>query len=155
MPTTTDAGRWSRPRQASGSARQPIGYWVKLFDRLIEASFDQTLGARRLSRRHWQALNVIRAGSASRARLHDALAPFVSGDEGALTQVIDDLLARGWIAETDGRLSLTPAGERAVATIGDEVRSVRARVTDGLTEQQYAATVDALARMCANLRQFG
>jgi hypothetical protein len=35
------------------------------------------------------------------------------------------------------------------------VRANRTRITDGLTEEQYLATVDALERMCANLADDG
>ena len=44
--------------------RRPIGFWLKLVDRLIDARLEASLGG--LSRRHWQVLNV--AGRAAPVR---------------------------------------------------------------------------------------
>jgi hypothetical protein len=147
--------------------RQPIGYWIKLLDRLIEASFEKTIGTQQLTRRHWQALSVIRSAPVSRLQLDEALAPFLAEPRATeprateppatepsatMAPVIDDLRERGWIADIGGRLSLTSAGEAAVSALYEVVSSNRAVVADGITEAQYDTTIDTLARMCANLQ---
>jgi hypothetical protein len=152
MPTKTEASRSLQTVDAGSAARQLIGYWVKRLDHLIEASFEKTLAAQRLTRRHWQALNVIRPGSVGRPRLDEALAPFLTGSRNELAHIVDDLRQRGWVAETGGLLSLTMAGEAAVAGLSDAVGSLRTRTTTDITEVQFATTVDTLARMCANLQ---
>jgi DNA-binding MarR family transcriptional regulator len=149
MSTATETTSASNATEAS---RQPIGYWLRLLDQRIEASFEPTLAACRLTRRHWQALNVMRPGPMTRPRFHQALAPFLGDAPDVLPQVIADLQERGWIAETDGFLSLTTAGQDAVVTMSEAVTSIRVRMTEGISAQQYAATIDTLARMSANLR---
>jgi len=131
--------------------RRPIGYWVKLLDRRIERSFEATLAAEGLQRRHWQALNVVSGGPVTRARIDEELAPFVA-DAG---QFVRELVERGWVAEVDGAYHLTEAGRSAFDRLLHVVRASRTRITDGLTEEQYLATVDALERMCANLADDG
>jgi hypothetical protein len=61
-------------------------------------------------------------------------------------------LARGWAAWTSGgRAASTPAG---AAAYGDPLAGVsahRRRVADGITAEEYQATVAVLHRMAANL----
>ena len=127
--------------------RRPIGYWVKLLDQRIEQSFAATLAAEGLQRRHWQALNVVKDGPASLARVNEELAPFLT-DAAPYLRELDE---RGWIAGTDEGYRLTAEGQAAFDRLLAAVRANRTRITDGLTEEQYRTTVDALEQMCANL----
>lgn len=133
--------------------RQPIGYWLKRLDGLIDRSFDRVLADDTLTRRHWQVLNVIRREPATQPQLDSALAPFLTEAGSSTTSVVDDLRARGWVAADADRFMLTGAGEAACAVLQERVGANRARVTDGITAQEYAATIAVLARMCANLEQ--
>lgn len=74
--------------------RQPIGYWLKHLDRLIDEAFERTLGADGLTRRHWQVLNTLAGGTSTAASLAVALQPFVDDGASALERVLDDLLRR-------------------------------------------------------------
>src|SRR3954466_1272181 len=65
----------------SGPLR-PVGFWLKLVDRLFDERFRQTLGAGHLTRRHWQLLNVLARGPAPESALDDALAPFLDSRAG-------------------------------------------------------------------------
>ena len=95
---------------------RPIGYWLRRLDGLLASTFDDTLRAQGLSRRHWQALDVVRERPVDEAGLAEALAPFVADDDIPLARVLDDLVRRGWIRrEPDGRFVLTSAGEAARA----------------------------------------
>lgn len=128
---------------SSAHNHRPIGYWVKLLDRRIEASFAAALAGDGLVRRHWQILNVARDG---RASIDEELAPFV--DAGPFAH---ELTARGWIVPAGEGYAITQAGREAYERIFETVRANRARMTDGLSEEQYSTVVDALERMCANL----
>jgi len=122
---------------------KPIGWWLKELDRLLEASFEQVLAADGLTRRQWQALNAA-AGPGSAAR---ALAPFLTGDPAELATVTDPLAERGWLSGDE----LTPAGRVALEALTTKVQEQRRRVTAGVSDAEYAATVGVLRRMAANL----
>jgi DNA-binding MarR family transcriptional regulator len=121
---------------------KPIGWWLKELDRLLEASFEQVLGADGLTRRQWQALNAA-AGPESIAV---ALASFL--EEGELGATIDPLAARGWLSDE----RLTAAGQAALDGLRAKVQAQRERVTAGITGEEYAATIDVLRRMAENLK---
>jgi DNA-binding MarR family transcriptional regulator len=131
---------------------RPIGYWIKLLDRLIDESFEAAIGAEGLTRRHWQALNVIRSGPVDAGRMDAELAAFLTGEAPTTGPVLDDLRARGWVADDAGRLSLTPAGTTAYAALAERVGANRARIARGVSEADYATTVATLTTMCANLQ---
>lgn len=132
-------------------AERPIGYWVKRLDQLLEESLDRVLARSGVRRRHWQVLNVLRGGTQTRAQVGEALLPFWVAASVTQTDVVDDLVRRGW-ASTDGAsYELTSDGEEAYGRISLDVATLRALVTDGFTGEDYDAVVTALARMCANL----
>ncbi|MEV5960793.1 MarR family transcriptional regulator [Kribbella sp. NPDC051952] len=122
---------------------KPIGWWLKEVDRRLEASFEQVLAADGLTRRQWQALNAA-AGPESIAT---ALAPFLTGDPAELAAVTDPLVERGWLRGDH----LTAAGAEALGELTAKVQAQRKRVTAGVSDQEYAATVGVLRTMAANL----
>ena len=122
---------------------KPIGYWLKLLDRLIEESFDAILADHQLNRRHWQVLNVLQRGDDPA----EALRPFWDDEERTPDEVVAELISRGWVA---GR-SLSPAGETAYATLAERVARMRTAVTSGINEDEYATTMHTLRRMVTNL----
>lgn len=131
--------------------RKPIGYWLKHLDAVISTSFDGVFARRGLGRRHWQVLTSLTRGPASRATLHTRLAHF--WEEGAVTldEVTALLLGNGWIAGDEHEYRLTDEGRATQAALKTESDEVRALLTRGLTDDDYNAVVDGLARMAANL----
>lgn len=132
---------------------KPIGYWLKHLDGLIEADFERALGDSGLVRRHWQVLNSLAEGSRSAGELAAALRPF--WDEGAITldEVLDGLECRGWVARegAEGPYALTPLGAEGHAAVAERIGDARRRITDGVTDEEYLATVDVIRRMAENL----
>lgn len=118
---------------------KPIGFWFAHLHQALESSLDRTLSAEALTRRHWQVLNTIDGGDL----VDDALSPF-----GERQEAVSDLRARGWI---DDRNGLTPAGQEAHARLKTEVGKFRARVTEGISDDDYRTTVGVLEHMAANL----
>jgi hypothetical protein len=132
--------------------RRPIGFWLKLVDRLIDEGFDRLLGDAGLTRRHWQALTALQDGPATVQELDTRLAPFLDDQEPTIRPVLDDLAARGWAAwTTGGRAAMTPAGAAAHGELLADVSAHRRRVADAITAEEYQATVAVLHRMAANL----
>lgn len=154
---------------------KPIGWWLKEVDRRLEASFERLLADDGLTRRQWQALNAAAAhrppvdtpqapdvpdmppvpvgtpqapgGVVQAPGIAAALAPFLSGGPAELAAVTDPLVERGWLAGE----TLTAEGERALQALTTKVQVQRRRVTAGISEAEYRATVDVLRRMAANL----
>lgn len=143
--TTTSTDR--RPMQ-----QRPIGFWLKLVDRLIDDSFDAVLGHAGLTRRHWQVLNLLQEAPATIQQTDAQLAPFLGGGEPTTRPVLDDLQARGWITWTDAeQAALTEAGSAAHADLRRQVAHSRTRLAADITGEEYTATIDALRRMAVNL----
>ncbi|MBB5776965.1 helix-turn-helix domain-containing protein [Nonomuraea jabiensis] len=112
---------------------KPIGHWLKHLDNLLEDAMEQALQT--TTRREWQVLNLA-------AQESTYTMPFTGVDE-----AVERLTARGWLA--DGRL--TDAGRAAHGEISEKVGRFRQRVLEGVSSQEYLATVDVLRRMSANL----
>ncbi|MEU0479549.1 MarR family transcriptional regulator [Streptosporangium sp. NPDC006013] len=131
--------------------RRPIGYWIKHLHGLVEGSLDGLLAGQGLTRRHWQVLNVIATDSPTLADLDIALAPFLDDRWPSLRPVADDLRERGWLEGAAERPTLTTAGIRAHEELRRQVNADRARLTEGISAEEYLATIDVLTRMSANL----
>jgi Transcriptional regulators len=132
------------------SAQRPIGYWVKTVDRLIDDQFVAVAGEVGLTRRQWQILNVLTEHpGASRAEVARALAPFLNGVED-----LDEHLAgmAGLVTERPDGLELTPAGRSRLDEVyARSVGDLRARVSAGLTQEDYDTTIRTLERIARNL----
>ncbi len=133
--------------------RRPIGYYLKLLDRLIDERFERDLSAHAMGRRHWQVLNVLQAGPADRDALSEALRPFWTESGLALADVLRDLTGRGAVAHDGGRYELTSAGRELHTAVQERVAATRERLLDGLTADDYRAVIDTLARMARNLEE--
>ncbi|TDC55610.1 MarR family transcriptional regulator [Actinomadura sp. KC345] len=137
--------------------RRPLGYWLKLLDQLIEEHLDHVLMRKGIRRRHWQVMNLLkrhtdrggRSIPATRKDIAEQLGPFWSGSEVTLSEVLNELIQRGWLTKTEP-YGLTAAGEGAHAILAPIVQQAAGRIDDGVTAQEHAATVDVLRRMTAN-----
>jgi len=143
---------------ATGPVDRPIGYWLKLVDRLIDESFDEVFHRSGLTRRHWQVLNTIREGVSEETDVDGVLSPFTGASAGprhgagtAVTAEIDDLVRRGWVTRSDTGLTVTVAGNHAYHDLLDAVSTSRERVAEGISREEYAQTVATLEHMARNL----
>ncbi|MDX3535974.1 MarR family transcriptional regulator [Streptomyces sp. MB09-01] len=133
-------------------AAQPIGYWTREAAQLVIGGLRAALAEENLTQPHWWTLNHIAGtpGEWTRAALTAKLTPFddQSTDFEALYA---DLTARGWITEADDRLTLTEAGEAGRLRAHDRNAKVHARMREGIDDATYAATIDTLRLLVANL----
>jgi len=127
---------------------RPIGFWLKLVDRLIDTRLEASLGG--LSRRHWQVLNVARQGRASQSEIDARVRPFI-GSEGTTAQEVADLLQRGWLTSGTATLELTELGTSELARLLELVSADRTTLMIGIAPEEYASTVSVLERMARNL----
>ncbi len=133
------------------SERKPIGYWLKHLDQLIERSLDRELAQDGVSRRGWQIMNLLHAGPVAMPAIVDALRAFWIPGAVEPDDAVGELVRRGWAERDDDRYRLTADGEAARTALAERVHSLRGAMTDGLTAEEYAATVDTLRRMAENL----
>lgn len=131
---------------------QPIGFWVKRLDELIENHLDHILEPIRLRRRHWQALNLVVAGERRPIDLTASLAPFLeSADQAAI--VLNELTDTGWLQHTNDAFDFTDSGRSRFETAHRAVTTARTTVSEGLSRRDYETTVTTLQIMCRNLER--
>lgn len=132
--------------------QRPIGFWLKLVDRLIDERFANTLEEHGVTRRQWQLLNVLSRGYATGAQLDATLAPFLSAiDDETVKEHLAELVGSGWVLLSPSGYSLTDPGRTAFAALAATVDKTRVITADGISEQQYAQTLETLERMARNL----
>jgi hypothetical protein len=134
-----------------GPTGYPIGYWLKRLDRAIDGALNSTLAAEDLDRRHWQTMNFLHERPSDAPALAEALRPFWGQGAITLDEVLSDLERRALVAGDGGRYALTAAGKATRAKIAEHVDVTRRRLVDGVTREEYLATVEVLQRMTANL----
>ncbi|MFJ9952260.1 MarR family transcriptional regulator [Kitasatospora sp. NPDC091207] len=136
-------------------AAQPIGYWADATARLVLARIRGELAEERLTQPQWWCLNHIAGapGGWQRAALADKLRPYTVGIVPAVDfdLVLDDLLDRGRLTEDANGLTLTEAGEAGRQRAHHRLAAAHEQIHDGITPAEWAAALNVLRRMVANL----
>lgn len=57
--------------------QRPLDFWLRLVDDLLNERVDSALEEHGVTRRQWAMINLLTSGTASRADLDAALAPFL------------------------------------------------------------------------------
>lgn len=133
-------------------AERPIGYWLKLVDKLIEERFAAIIEEHGVTRRQWQLLSVIAASSATSEQLDVVIAPFI--EQGTTERAADhlaELVESGWVTTDAAEYTITDRGTIAFSRLSEVVDGLRNSVAQGLSEDEYATTVRALETMARNL----
>ena len=131
------------------TASRPIGFWLKLVDRLIDQRFEALLEEHGVTRRQWQLLNVLQRGPATLEDLNAAVAPFLQEEAGeSSAEHLEELVGSGWVAPG---YSLTDAGVTALEGLGHAVGELRTGMAEGVGDDDYATTLAVLERMARNL----
>jgi DNA-binding MarR family transcriptional regulator len=134
--------------------QRPIGYWLKLVDQLIERQFERTLDDHGVTRRQWQLLNVLARGIANVEQLDESIAPFLAEGESAVEH-LSELIDSAWVDATPDGYELTDRGRTAFGTLAEVVAHQRVQVAQGVSDTEYAQTLDVLERMARNLGYTG
>lgn len=129
------------------SENMPFGWWVKHLDRTLEDALDRAVAVEGISRRQWQMLNLAADGGEL-----SMMAPFFA-DLADADLPAAGLVERGWIRRSGQRLELTPDGALARDRLTTVVAGQRERIMNGIEPAEYAATIDVLRRMAANLAE--
>ncbi len=129
---------------------RPVGFWVRLLDRLIEAGLDAALEPLGLTRRQWQLLNLLAVAPRSAEAVRQELGAFLS-ERGAAARVVSSTREQGLIVLEQGCLTLSEAGVARLSEAAQVVRAARERISVGVNRADYATTVATLEGMCRNL----
>jgi DNA-binding MarR family transcriptional regulator len=131
---------------------RPIGFWLKLVDRMIDEQFASTLEEHGVTRRQWQLLSELSRGPASVEQLDAAVAPFLSADDHeSSVEHLTELIDSGWVDATEVGYEITDRGHIAAERLAAVVDAQRALATEGVTPEQYEATIEVLERVARNL----
>ena len=134
------------------NAPRPIGFWLKLVDRLIDEQFASTLEEHGVTRRQWQLLNVLSKQPATVEQLDAAVAPFLSADDNeSSAEHLTELIDSAWVDATPTGYEVTEKGLGAFERLTAVVTVQRTVISEGITPEQYEQTVAALERMARNL----
>jgi hypothetical protein len=133
-------------------AAQPIGAWSGEAYRRAVGALRAQLAVEDLTQPHWWTLNHVAGepGMWSRATLIERLATY--DDLGIeFDGVFDDLLARGWVVEESGVMTLTEAGEAGRLRARERNLRVHEQMHEGVDPADFVTTINVLRRMVANL----
>lgn len=141
--------------------QRPIGFWLKLVDKLIDEQFAATLDEHGVTRRQWQLLNVLAQSPSSVEQLDAAVAPFLeSAMDGAApdgvapetsAEHLTELIESGWVDATSEAYELTDRGRGALERLTTVVTEQRTAVARGISDEEYRSAIDVLERMSRNL----
>ncbi len=126
---------------------RPIGFWLKRADEAISSAVNAALAELGLDRTRWQLLNVIATRSGITV---DESAEELQGftDAHRLERLLSVMHDEGVI---DGERTLTAAGHQLHQRALQVQTQVRQRAVDGISPEEYEATLDVLQRITANL----
>ncbi len=131
---------------------RPIGFWLKLVDRLIDEQFASTLEEHGVTRRQWQLLNVLAQEPATVEQLNAAVAPFLSpADNESSAEHLTELIDSAWVDATPTGYELTERGRGAFERLEGVVAHERTLATEGITKEQYDETLAVLEKVARNL----
>ena len=137
-------------------AERPLGFWLALVDRLVEERFSAALEEHGVTRIQYRVLGVLASGPATSADLDGALSDMPPDPDGlSAAEELTELVESGWVHgaadSSDGQYTITDRGAAAHDRLADVVDELRATLTEGLTDEEQAATGVALERMARNL----
>ena len=134
------------------SSPRPIGFWLKIVDRMIDEQFASTLEEHGVTRRQWQLLNVLTQEPATVDALDAAVAPFLSADDNeSSAEHLSELIDSAWVDATPTGYELTDRGRGAFERLAEVVATQRTVVSAGVSEEEYTQTISVLERLARNL----
>lgn len=131
----------------------PIGYWLKKADEALTSRINNVQETNGLSRTEWQILNTLHeVTTATGEQLALPLQPFT--DASSLEEITRNLIKRGLVegeGSTTSGYRLTDQGQRLHQTALALQKEVRQQAVRGVSEADYATTVQVLQQLVKNL----
>jgi DNA-binding MarR family transcriptional regulator len=136
------------------SATQPVGYWTWVAHQAVVRHLRGALAGVDVTQPQWWVLKDIAGEEVprTRAELGQALAVHLDSGAEEIGRAVDTLVAREWLrVGEDGRVYVTEAGRAGTRRAVEVLGRVRAEIHEGVSEEDYAVTLDVLRRMIRNL----
>ena len=136
--------------------RRPLGYWLRAIEGPLRENMRNAFASFGVTRREWRTLTTLHTGPATAADLEATLpprrheAPARPGHR-TLEQLLDGFVQRGWATVDAGSYTLTAEGERIHDAVLANVQKVRAQVTAGIPDGDYATTMTTLEKIAGNV----
>lgn len=131
-----------------------IGYWLLYLHQLFDESTGRALSDENLNRREWQVLHAISINVETVAAVDAAFAPFLTVDGFESYQsIVDDFARRGWVSVAGDSVKLTDAGAAAHERAEALVNAHAATSLVGISETEFLAANDVLARIAENIQK--
>lgn len=132
--------------------QRPIGYWLRLVDRLIDDQFAATLDEHGVTRIQWQLLNVLAGGPTDVTALDTAVRSFLTavGDQSSADH-LTELIESGWVDATPTGYELTERGHAARDRLSNVVAGQRTDMAAGISPEEYLGTIHTLETIARNL----
>jgi hypothetical protein len=139
--------------------RRPLGFWLRAIEGPLRENMRGVFATFGVTRREWRTLTTLHAAPATVADLEAALPPRREhGPRGhgprthrTLEQLLDGFVQRGWATVDHGSYALTTEGERIHDAVLTNVQTVRAQVTAGIPDADYATTMATLEKIATNV----
>ncbi|MFJ7423925.1 hypothetical protein ACIQXD_35880 [Streptomyces uncialis] len=129
-----------------------IGYWLLHLHQLFDEATRSALSGENLNRRQWQVLHAISIKVDTVAEIDAAFAPFLAVDRTeSYAPIVTEFVHRGWATVHEGTVALTEEGVVAHAKAEVLVSSHAATSLAGVSESEFLAANDVLARIAHNL----
>lgn len=136
----------------TSTATRPIGFWLKLVDRLIDEQFERALTEHGTTRQEWEILNVLSPGPGTLAQLDLALAPLLDAEEHEnAAEHLGGLVDRGWVDVAFEYYEITGEGASRHAALHRIVAKNRATARGELSDEDYETTLRSLETIAHNL----
>lgn len=147
------------PHDHIPTSPRPLGFWLAAIDGPLRGNMREVFATFGVTRREWRTLTRLADAPLTADELEAALPPRGSGEHGGPgragrrtpADILGAFVARGWATVDDGRYSLTDEGRRIHDAVLTNVQTVRAQVTDGIPESDYATTMATLERIARNV----
>ncbi|MGH7196750.1 MAG: MarR family winged helix-turn-helix transcriptional regulator [Candidatus Saccharimonadales bacterium] len=133
------------------TSQVPIGLFLKRADAAITAYASKALQEVGIDRTQWQMLRIVHeARVISKESVRQSLKDFI--DEQTFNKLLQRLTGDGWIAEKQGQLALTDAGNEKHDQAFEIQKQVRQQTVKGISEEEYNAVIRVLQQVIENLK---
>ncbi len=133
------------------TAPQPLSFWVRTLDTLLQDEFAKAADDAGLDPGQWQVLTRLRLGGVADDVLREGLAPFVTADN-SLDAVVDGAMGEGLVEHRANEYRLTTRGLERVAQIEDQaLGDLHGRAFADLSQEDRDILLSSLERVATNL----
>jgi DNA-binding MarR family transcriptional regulator len=130
--------------------KRPLGYWLRAIEGPLRQNMRDAFATFGVTRREWRTLTTLHNAPASAIDIEAALPPRRHMSR-PIQQLLDGFVERGWASLDRGSYALTAEGERIHDAVLTNVQTVRARVSAGIPDADYATTMATLQRIATNV----